>query len=455
MQLTPSWGLDAAAAIVPYLARLGVSHLYCSPYLQAAPGSTHGYDVVDHSQVNDELGGEEARARMVAALDFAGLGQVLDIVPNHMAISGRRNRWWWDVLRHGRESRYASFFDIAWDPPEAKLRGKILVPILGDHYGRELEAGRLRVERENGSLVVRYYEHEFPIDPLSYEGEDLRQLNADADRLDEFLSRQHYRLARWRVAVDELDYRRFFDVNSLVALRMEEPEVFARTHELVLSWVQQGILDGLRVDHPDGLRDPLVYFERLRAEAPSAWILAEKVLEPGEELPEDWPVAGTTGYDFLNRVLGLLMDPEGEAPLTATYRSFSGEEAPWSEVAHDSRLLIMDEVLGSDLARLAALFERVCEGDRRHGDYTHRELLDCLREVIGCMPVYRTYVRPGQPGTVSDADRAVVREVGAAGERRPDLDPELLMFLTRILLLEVVSEGTEEFVWRFQQTTAP
>jgi (1->4)-alpha-D-glucan 1-alpha-D-glucosylmutase len=412
--------------------------------------------VVDHSRVSADLGGEEAHARLCAALGRAGLGQVLDVVPNHMAIAGRRNRWWWDVLRHGRESRYATFFDVSWDPPAAKLRGKILAPVLGDHYGRELEAGRLRVERDDGSLVVRYFEHEFPIDPLTYEGEDVDRLNEDPDLLDRLLSRQHYRLARWQVAQDELDYRRFFDVNSLVALRMEEPEVFRRTHELVLSWLRQGLLDGLRVDHPDGLRDPLDYFRRLNAEAPAAWLVAEKILEPGERLPDDWPVAGTTGYDFLNLVLGVLIDPEAEQPLTAVYRSFTGEDAPWPEVAHECRLLVMEQILGSDLQRLAALFERVCEGDRRHRDYTRRELLDCLREVIACLPAYRTYARPGLHAAVSDADRAtVMRAVSEAAGRRPDLDPALLAFLARILLLEAEGEGTEELVWRFQQTSGP
>src|SRR5438105_8546169 len=332
VQLTPTWSLDAAASVAGYLARLGVSHLYCSPYLQAAPGSTHGYDVVDHSRISVELGGEEAHARLRAAIDASGLGQVLDVVPNHMAIAGRRNRWWWDVLRHGRERRHAGFSDIACAPPAAKLRGKILAPILADHIGRELEAGRLRIERSDGSLVVRYFDHEFPIDPLTYEGEDLDELNADPGRLEELLARQHYRVARWRVAMDELDYRRFFDVNSLVALRMEEPEVFARTHELVLAWVHEGVLDGLRVDHPDGLRDPRAYFERLRGEAPHAWVVAEKVLEPEEELPADWPVAGTTGYDFLNRVLGLFIDPDGEEPLAATYRIFTGETTTWPDL---------------------------------------------------------------------------------------------------------------------------
>ncbi|MDQ6773187.1 MAG: alpha-amylase family glycosyl hydrolase, partial [Candidatus Dormibacteraeota bacterium] len=366
VQLTPDFGFDATAAIVPYLARLGVSHLYFSPYLQAAPGSRHGYDVVDHSHVNAELGGEAGHARLVLALGAAGLGQVLDIVPNHMAASGRRNRWWWDVLKHGPDSRFAAYFDVDWNPPDQKLRGLILAPVLGDHYGRELEAGNLRLERDGDELLLRYHEHEFPIDPGSVlelfggplTGAQVADVTADPDRLDELLERQHYRLARWRVAAEELDYRRFFDVNELVAIRTEEPEVFARTHELVLGWLRAGVVAGLRVDHPDGLRDPHAYFERL-AEAGAAWVLAEKILAPGEELPERWPVAGTTGYEFLNLVLGLFVDPAAGPTLRRVFARFAGIDQPWPDVAAAGRRFVMDRMLAADLRRLVALFEKV------------------------------------------------------------------------------------------------
>ena len=310
LQLRPGFGFDEAAAVVLYLRDLGVSHVYCSPYLQASPGSTHGYDVVDHSRVNEELGGAEAHARFLGALAEHGLGQVLDIVPNHMAIGGFENRWWWDVLENGPSSEYASFFDVDWDPPEAKLRNTVLLPILGDHYGRVLEAGEIRVERVGDSFVVRYHEHSAPIAPGTLDA-DVDEINADPDLLDALLERQHYRLAYWRTAGRELDYRRFFDITTLAGLRVEDEHVLKATHGLVLSWVAEGVVDGLRIDHPDGLRDPEGYLRALAQRAPEAWVVVEKILEPEEELPSSWPVAGTTGYDFLNVVGGLFVDPEG------------------------------------------------------------------------------------------------------------------------------------------------
>ena len=505
IQLKPDFGFDQAAGIAGYLARLGVSHLYCSPYLQAAPGSTHGYDVVDHSRVNVELGGEEGHARLCRSLAEHRLGQVLDIVPNHMAIAGQRNRWWWDVLENGRSSRYASYFDIAWDPPEPKLKNTILVPVLADHYGRELEAGQLRLGRDRVRLLVRYNEHEFPIDPRTYD-EVLRDgfpelagafaglavvspadragalrrhldkealfarlqrlgagaeldtaiaaINADPDRLDGLLEVQNYRLARWQTADFELDYRRFFDVNSLVALRMEDPDVFADTHFLLLGWLHEGTLDGLRIDHPDGLRDPLGYLSGLRAGASRSWIVVEKVLGPGEELPDSWPVAGTTGYDFMNRALGLFVDQRSQTAMTEAYVRFSGEPADYRDTAYRSKHLVMRELLATDLSRLTGLFVRVCEGNRRYRDYTRHELSGCLKEVIACLPVYRTYVRPEEP--VSAADRAHIESaLVEARLRRPELDPELLAFLGRILLHQETGEHTAELVARFQQTSGP
>jgi (1->4)-alpha-D-glucan 1-alpha-D-glucosylmutase len=505
VQLTPDFGFDAAADVVPYLESLGVSHLYCSPYLQAAPGSRHGYDVVDHSRVNAELGGEEGHRRLRSALAGRGLGQVLDVVPNHMAIAGRRSRWWWDVLENGPSSRYATYFDVAWDPPERKLRNTILMPVLGDHYGRVLEAGQLQLDRKDVRLLVRYHEHEAPIDPRTYdhvlgdgfeglgarfaglpvvapddrsgalrrylekevltsrlrrldaEGEldaRIRLINLDPDRLDALLERQNYRLARWQTAGFELDYRRFFDINSLAGLRVEDPDVFADTHVRVLEWLHDGTLDGVRIDHPDGLRDPLGYLERLRSAAPDAWIVVEKILEPSEELPGAWPVAGTTGYDFMNRVLGLLVDSAGEGPLTEAYERFCDECDAFSEVVHRTKHQVMRELLASDLTRLADLFVRVCDGNRRYRDYTWHELAECLREAIACLAVYRTYVRPGEPASAADRTH-VEAALAEARRRRPGLDPELVGFLGRILLHEEEGEHTAELAARFQQTSGP
>ena len=456
LQLHGDFGFDAAAAIAPYLSALGVSHVYCSPYLQSIKGSRHGYDVVDHATVDPELGGSEAHARFSTVLGEAGLGQLLDVVPNHMSIGSRDNRWWWDVLRRGRRSPYAHYFDVDWASPEAKLRGRVLMPILGDHYGRVLDAGELRLLLEEEGLVVAYHEHRLPIDPESVEGGDLEseaaRLNADHDALDRLLERQHYRLASWRTAGRELDYRRFFDVNSLAALRMEDPEVFDATHGLVLQWLAGGVLDGLRIDHPDGLRDPRQYLERLHLAAPGAWIVVEKILAGGERLPADWPVAGTTGYEFMNRVTGLSVDPSAEEPMTSFYRTFTGIEETFEEIAHAKKEQVLSQLLASDLRRLTATFVEVCEAPRRFRDFTRHELGEVLTEFMASLPVYRTYIQPGQP--VSPADRRGIAFAAArVRERRPDLDPELVDLLVAVMLGKQSGPAETELVARLQQTT--
>ncbi|MCU1483725.1 MAG: malto-oligosyltrehalose synthase [Actinomycetia bacterium] len=516
LQLRPGFGFDEAAAVADYVADLGSTHVYSSPYLQAAPGSTHGYDVVDHSKVNDELGGAEAHARFCATLGRLGLGQVLDVVPNHMAVTPE-NEWWTDVLENGPSSRYASYFDVDWDPPERKLRNTVLLPVLGDHYGRVLEAGELAVERRGGAFVLRYFEHGYPIAPRTYDlvlglaavatdDDDLaflagafgdlphawltdrvsvvarhrdkevlkRQLdrllaerpeladavdaavvavNADADLLDSLLDRQNYRLAHWRVAGEELDYRRFFDINDLAGLRMEDDAVFDDTHALVVEWLRTGVLDGLRIDHPDGLLDPLGYFERLRAASPEGWIVVEKILEPGEALPETWPVDGTTGYDFLNLVGGLFVDPAGEGPLTEAYGAFAGEPTDYEAVVHEAEHLVVDQVLAADMSRLTNLFVQVTEMERRYRDFTRPELAAVLGEAAVCFPVYRTYVRPGAPVSPAD-ERTITVALDDARARRADLDPELFELLGRVLRGELDGPA-RELCLRFQQTTGP
>ena len=500
-----------------YLAALGVSHAYCSPYLQAAPGSSHGYDVVDYGRVSDDLGGAAGHRRWTESLRAHGLGQVLDIVPNHMSIAGPENRWWWDLLENGRASRYALYFDVSWDPPEPKLKNRILLPVLGDHYGRVLERGELRVEHERGRFRIRYFENLAPLAPASLElilgpaaelaasrqladvaaslaalpeleGDDLEaveerhrrkeellarldgqleerpvaqsvervlaELNAEPDRLDELLERQHYRVARWQTAGWDLDYRRFFDINSLAAIRAMDQRVFEDTHRLVLAWIAEGALDGLRVDHPDGLRDPTGYLERLRCSAPEAWIVVEKVLEPGERLPA-WPVAGTTGYDFGARCIALFVDPRGEEPLGRLYEELTGEREPYRQVAYSKKHKVLRELLAPDVNRLVALFLQVCERQRNYRDYTRREVELALREVLACFPVYRTYVRPGRDEVALDDRRRIADATAAGRENRPELEAELFDFIRDVLLLKHRGEVEDEFTWRFQQTTGP
>ena len=452
LQLHAGFDFDAAAAIAPYLTALGISHVYTSPYLQAVKGSMHGYDVVDHSRVNSELGGAEGHARFCRTLGENDLGQVLDIVPNHMSIAGRENKWWWDVLRYGRRSRYATYFDVDWNSPEPKLRGKVLMPILGDHYGRVLDSGDLTVADEPEGPVLHYFEHELPIDPQSLEGAAIDGLASNPEALHQVLERQNYRLAHWRTAGHELDYRRFFDINSLAALRMEEAEVFQATHDLVLGWLAEGVLDGLRIDHPDGLSDPRQYLERLHEAAPRAWIVVEKILASDERPPAEWPVAGTTGYEFLNRLTALYVDGSAEEALTRLYGEFTGVDEGFAEIAYHCKKLVLRDLLASDLRRLTANFVRVCEGNRHYRDFTRLAIGEVLAEFIACLRVYRTYVRAGEPPSPADRER-----IGSAATeaklRRPDLDPELFDFLVSILLGRHRGEEEANLVARLQQTS--
>jgi (1->4)-alpha-D-glucan 1-alpha-D-glucosylmutase len=464
VQLRAGFGFDELAEIVPYLRDLGITHVHCSPYLRARPNSPHGYDVVDHTVADPELGGTEGLARMCAALEEASMSHILDIVPNHMAIGGRASKWWWEVLRDGPQSAYARFFDIDWDPPDRRLRDKILVPILADHYGRVLEAGELMLQRDGDDVFVRYYDNEVPVAPGSIESlpgapadpdEAIELINSEPALLHALLDRQHYRLALWHTDL-ELNYRRFFDINELVALRMEEPGVFELVHSLPLSLIDEGHLTGMRIDHVDGLRAPQGYLDRLReAAGRDAYIVVEKILERAEELPETWPVEGTTGYDFLAATGGLLIDPSGEKALTDLYVTFTGEDSELEDLVHEEKLKIMAEVLPSDLERLVSLLIDICERHPRHRDYTRNELRDALREVVAALDVYRTYIE-AETRTVRAIDaRRVEDAVRAAHERRPDLDPDLFGFLTDLLLLRYEGLAESDFVMRFQQTTGP
>ncbi len=518
IQLHKGYTFDDVAASALYLQELGITHVYCSPYLQASPGSMHGYDVVDHQRVNDELGGRAAHGRFCRALSDLGLGQVLDIVPNHMSL-GAENRYWWDVLENGTASRYASFFDIDWQPQEERLRDKVLVPVLADQYGRVLQAGDIKVARNGTAFVVEAASQALPVAPrslpvilmraaeyaksdlLSFLGISFRrlpepaswdrnkilarhrdkqvllsllarlcseeegvceaidravtELNANHDALDDFLNQQNYRLAYWKTADQQLGYRRFFDVNTLIGLRVEREHVFEETHALILDWLDRGVLDGVRVDHPDGLRDPLEYFQRLRKAAPEGYIVGEKILEPGEYLPESWPIEGTSGYDFLNVANGLLVRPEGVDRLCDLYAAYTGEPTDFALIAHDKKLNVEQEALGSDVNRLTSLLVDICENNRNQRDYTRAEARRALREVAACFKVYRTYVVP-ERGELTDGDREhITKATECARGKRTDIDPGLFDFMRDLLTMEVKGKQEAEFVMRFQQFTSP
>ncbi len=518
LQLHAGFTFDDAIRVAGYLKDLGVSHIYTSPYLQAAPGSMHGYNVVDHEKVNQELGGEEGHRRFCARLKELGIGQVLDIVPNHMA-TGPENRYWWDVLENGPSSRFATWFDIDWHSAEVKLQNKVLIPVLGDQYGRVLSANQFKIEHQSGLFSVHYIENQFPLAPrslaillskaaqyadnakLSFIADSLARLpvpepadrelilsrhrdktviyellrrllaeqpeishaiaravddlNRDHDALDEVLNLQHYRLAYWRTADQELGYRRFFDINTLIGLRVERPDVFDATHQRILHWLNDAVLDGIRVDHPDGLRDPQQYFERLRRRAPDVWVIAEKILQPGESLRAEWPIEGTTGYEFLNVCNQLMMRPDGLQDLTGIYHAFINEALEFGSLARNMKLNVERETLGSDVNRLTSLFVEVCENNRDRRDYTRAEIRRALREIASCFTLYRTYVVPSRD-QVTDEDRNEIDQaVAAAKLGRPDLDPGLMDFIGDVLALRARGELEAEFLLRFQQFTSP
>ena len=390
LQVSADFPLDAAAAVADYVRALGADWLYLSPLLAATPGSSHGYDVVDHGQVGDERGGPEGLSRLAARARELGLGVLVDIVPNHMGVAKPEvNAWWWDVLRLGRDSAWAGHFDIDWD-----LGGRLRVPVLGESIEEAAAAGTLKVE--DGEL--RYHDHRYPLAPGSEKAGDAAAVHAA----------QHYELVHWTRADSELNYRRFFAVNELAAIRVELPQVFDDSHREIVRWVTEGLVDGIRVDHPDGLADPGGYLERLAAATGGVYTLVEKILEAGEPLPPFWATAGTTGYDALAEIDRVLVDPAGRERLGRLDDGLRGARQDWADLIHGTKRAIADGILNSEVRRLARelLAEQPDAGETEH-------LVDALAELLACFPVYRSYL----PYGAEHLEHAVTDAV----RRRPDL----------------------------------
>jgi (1->4)-alpha-D-glucan 1-alpha-D-glucosylmutase len=550
LQFNRQFTFTEAREIVPYLDALGISDCYASPYFQARAESLHGYDITDHNKLNAAIGSRADYDAWIADLHAHGMGQIVDFVPNHMGIGEPLNLWWMDVLENGPSSFHAPYFDIDWKPLKSDLQDKVLLPILGDQYGRVLERGELQVRFDAGAFFLRYYDHEFPIAPGTYrhilqialdklepfKNEDFyaefqsiitaleylpRRTETDPERiaertrekeiikrrlerrcqeasqvqaavmqavalingtpgdprsfdaLDELLNDQSYRLAFWRVAAEEINYRRFFDVNDLAAIRMELPQVFDATHRLLLDLIADGAVTGVRVDHPDGLYLPREYFEKLQRRSAAAvgaplakdgraiYLIVEKILSGNETLRRDWSVQGTTGYEFGKLVANVLVDVSAEQSITKTFQRFIGHSMHFGHLVYAKKRLVMRLSLANDVNVLGDMLDRLSEKNRWFRDFTLDALARAVRETIACFPVYRTYIEPGQP--VSDEDRAIIeRAVTAAKRRNPALEESVFNFLRDILLFRFPENLDDEarqehahFVLKFQQSTGP
>jgi (1->4)-alpha-D-glucan 1-alpha-D-glucosylmutase len=551
IQLNRTCTFRDVAKLVPYLHDLGVTELYSSPYFTAVPGSLHGYDVVDPTTLNPEIGTEEDYRAMVDELHQRGMGQLLDVVPNHMGIALQINGWWQDVLENGPSSPYASFFDIDWDPTKAELRDKVLLPILGDQYGVVLENQELQLVYQGGRFLIRYYDHYLPVSPkpsmliLAHRLDALiREAGADSphvmelesiitalkhlpsrqdrapelvaeryrekeiikrrlealvkgsatirmfldenvrlingtkgdprsfDLLDRLLNDQAYRLAYWRVAAEEINYRRFFDINELAAIRMEDPAVFEETHKLLFRLVKEGAVTGLRIDHVDGLYDPADYLNKLQRwagkELPTSseatdrplYVLVEKILGINEELPANWLVFGTTGYDFLAWQNALFVDRANERSFDTIYTRFIGRDERFEELTYRCKQLIMLASMASELNVLGHQLNRLSERDRRSRDFTLNSLTHAIQEIIACFPIYRTYIT-GEADGIFDRDRVFVWQAVTHAKRRNPAVSGLVFDFVRDLLLKSSDQSEPDreerlkFVTKFQQTTSP
>jgi (1->4)-alpha-D-glucan 1-alpha-D-glucosylmutase len=530
LQLSSGFGFDEAAKLVPYLKALGITHLYSSPFLKARKGSKHGYDIVDHGALNPEFGGEAAFLRLSDALRDAGLGLILDFVPNHMGIGYADNSWWLDVLEWGQQSPHARAFDIAWELLPYRRGGGVLLPVLGRPYGEALHSGEiaLKYDGQTGTFSAWYFDHRFPISPQRY-GEILKSVIATAagtneraeralinlatahahpraptyaqaanykkqlatveggaaliDRglaaydatteggrqaLHRLLERQHYRLAYWRVSVSGINYRRFFDINDLAGVRVEDPHVFPSIHALVARLISEGRLQGLRLDHIDGLRDPMQYTRRLahlvrnilKEDAIGFHVTVEKILGDDERTPRFTGVHGTTGYEWLNAISRLLLDERGLPVLEKACIEFSGEHRPFSEILLDAKQRVIDTILTSEFAVLTQLLARIAAGHYSTRDYTQDRLRAALQRYVLEFPIYRTYITGAG---ASKADRAVIeRTITAARAQWPGSDPEIFDFLRDVITLDLLGNSRSysrsrirSFTHRLQQFTGP
>ncbi len=578
LQFHAGFRFEDARRLVPYLSALGISHCYASPILKARAGSTHGYDITDHNQLNPEIGSEEDFHALVRELRAHGMGLILDVVPNHMAVGRGDNPWWQDVLENGRTSEYADFFDIDWQPFKPQLSDKVLIPILGDFYGEELEQGRIQLECEDGRFIVSYYEMKLPVDPQTWamifetlgdfrtqpqpraptaedrselenvlwslralpphnapdpepaqrrrreipplkqrfrelleRSTEVRALVQEAvrlcngrpgephsfDALHRLLEAQPYRLALWRVSAQEINYRRFFDINDLVGLRMENPRVFAATHKLIRRLLADGSIDGLRLDHPDGLLNPVQYFTRLQmlyaasqclgpdpqgelaengielpvqevfgqrgwtSQQALLYLVAEKILEPGERLPTDWPADGTVGYDFLRLANGVFIDQRNARAFSNFYRRFIDKTLDIRLLIYECKKLIMETALSSEVTVLSHLLEEIANTERRARDFTRPALTHAIREAIACFPVYRTYIDERSHLSARDRDH-IAAAIALAKLRNPGTSAALFDWLRDILLLKSEGSSSPEvhrlrlgFALKFQQLTGP
>jgi (1->4)-alpha-D-glucan 1-alpha-D-glucosylmutase len=537
LQFHAGFTFDDARAIIDYLSALGISDVYASPYFQSAPESTHGYDISDHNRLNPLIGDQASFQAYCSALKEHQMGQVLDFVPNHMGIGGPLNAWWMDVLEDGRISPYARYFDIEWRPINIVLSDRILLPILGDRYGKVLEEGGFKLLFEAGGFFLSYAETRLPINPATYpkvlrsshehldfsarqaldvcarefttlpsdqsraeakvaaklhlgdlaernelvgkaidlalrsmEGEPGKPSSFDA--LHELLDEQVYRLSYWRTAAEEINYRRFFDINHLAAIRVEIPEVFEAAHQLIFKLLASGEVTGLRIDHVDGLWDPRRYLHRLqerytqlRASTENGnalYLVVEKILDlTKESLPVNWPVHGTTGYDFANQIVQIFTDPSAQRQMTKIFESFTGLHESFVDLAYEKKLLTMQFSLSSEISALGRALDEISEMYRLYRDFTANMLTSAVREVLACFPVYRTYTT--EEGIVSEEDeRVILRAILAARRRNPSIEKPVLDFLRGILLLRLPEHLTEQqrvahirFVMKFQQCSGP